>query len=252
MLGVKPLADKLKKLGGWPVVDQEGWTDDNFSWEEWTYKANTEGLSIDHLLSLTLNPDEKNSSWRVISIDQPILGMDREYLVKGFNDSDVQHYYTYMVDTAVLFGASRENAEKELKLSLQFEIELAHISKSREDRKNITALYNPTTLQAIPCYRELPNARKFARRLFKPFVDFTIDGEEKVILTDPKYLEKLSKLLEKTEKKVLANYLAWRTSEPLLSFLNKEAKEIKLKYEMALFGTQVICQDLVIVVYIID
>lgn len=35
-----------------------------------------------------------------------------------------------MVDIAVMFGASKERAEKELKESLQFEINLANVSKN--------------------------------------------------------------------------------------------------------------------------
>ena len=35
-------------------------------------------------------PDLKNSSWRILDIDQPSLGMSREYLVKGLEDEDVK------------------------------------------------------------------------------------------------------------------------------------------------------------------
>jgi neprilysin len=53
--------------------------------------------------------------------------LSREYLVKGFDDKDVQYYYRFMVDTAVLLGADRAIAEKEMKESLLFEIDLANI-----------------------------------------------------------------------------------------------------------------------------
>ena len=53
--------------------------------------------------------------------------MDREYLVKGFDDPNVQAYYNYQVDAAVIFGADRFNAELEMKDILTFEIHLAEV-----------------------------------------------------------------------------------------------------------------------------
>ena len=53
--------------------------------------------------------------------------MNREYLVKGTNDKIVDAYYRYMVDTAVLLGADKARAQKELKESLEFEIKLANV-----------------------------------------------------------------------------------------------------------------------------
>ena len=35
-------------------------------------------------------------------MDQPTHGMSREYLIKGFEDKDVQHYYNYMVEVGSL------------------------------------------------------------------------------------------------------------------------------------------------------
>ena len=62
-------------------------------------------------------------------IDQPPLGMpSRKYLLKGFNNSDVQAYYNYQINMAVLLGANRTKAEEELKESLEFEIQIANVS----------------------------------------------------------------------------------------------------------------------------
>ena len=43
-------------------------------------------------------------------------------------DKIVRAYYDYQVDIAVLLGADRSRAEKELKESLEFEIKLANVS----------------------------------------------------------------------------------------------------------------------------
>jgi len=65
----------------------------------------------------------------VLQLDQATLGLSREYLSKGFDDKIVQAYYRYMVDIAVILGANRERARTELKESLEFEIQLANVSR---------------------------------------------------------------------------------------------------------------------------
>ena len=64
----------------------------------------------------------------MLQLDQASLILSREYMVKGLDEKLVQAYYSYMVDIAVLFGADKLEAEKELKESLFFEIKLANVS----------------------------------------------------------------------------------------------------------------------------
>lgn len=64
----------------------------------------------------------------IIQLDQSSIGLSREYLIKGFNETLVSAYYDYMVDMAVLFGADKEQAKKEMLESLQFEMALANVS----------------------------------------------------------------------------------------------------------------------------
>lgn len=70
-------------------------------------------------------------------MDQAQLGLRREYLIKGLEDKIVKAYYDYMVDIAVLFGADRKVAEKELLESLQFEIKLANVCQNHQILHNL-------------------------------------------------------------------------------------------------------------------
>jgi membrane metallo-endopeptidase-like protein 1 len=47
------------------------------------------GYSVDYLVDFSVTTDLKNSSWRILDLDQPGLGMRREYLTKGLEDEDV-------------------------------------------------------------------------------------------------------------------------------------------------------------------
>ena len=238
-MGAKPLNDLLKSFGGWPVLEGDEWQGrDNFKWWEWSYKMNKAGLGIDSLVGLSLGADDKNSSYKVIGLDQASPSLTREYLVKGFEDKTVQYYYNFMVDTAVFLGAERSFAESELKESLLFEIELANILTPREERRNATLLYNPTTVGELKTYEELPPSwLEYFQTIFE-VSDVIITENEKIVVTDFNYHQKLSDLLKKTDKKTLANYLAWSASKTLMTYLNKDARDIKFKFDKGASGIQ--------------
>jgi len=145
-----------------------------------------------------------------------------------------------MVDTAVLLGAKKEYAKSELKKSLLFEISLANITAPKEERRNASVLYNPTTLGAVPTFPNLPPSwTEYVQTLLKSADKVKIDENEKVILTNFEYFEKLSNLLNQTKPRVLANYLAWHASSSVLSNLNEAALRVKQAYNKALSGIQV-------------
>ena len=240
-LGVTPMQKKLKEFGGWPVVEGDDWADErNFSAWEWTYKVSEAGFEKDHLIKFFISVDDKNTSWRIISLDQVDLGMSREYLIKGFDDKDVQSYYRFMLDTAILFGAKPDRAKKEMKEALLFEIELANASTAKEDRRNATLLYNPTTAGKANNPVGLPPTwLEFAHNIVKPLSDVKIEAEEKINIINPDYLEKLSQILTKTSNRTLANYLAWRITKPMMRLLNEEARKIMQRYRKEVLGIQV-------------
>lgn len=68
-------------------------------------------------------------------LDQASLGLRREFLTKGLEDKIVSAYYNYMVDIARLFGADADRAKRELLESLQFEMELANVSRNRTKQR---------------------------------------------------------------------------------------------------------------------
>ena len=167
-IGLQPMKDMLKKLGGWPVLEGDSWDEENFSWIDTVYKFRENGYSTDYLIDFSIVTDSKNSSWRVIDIDQASLGMSREYLINGLDDDDVISYYNYMVNVAVLLGADRVQAERELKESLKFEIELAEASQPREKRRNATRLYNPVLIKDLDQVAPLVPWLEYINKILTP------------------------------------------------------------------------------------
>ena len=64
-------------------------------------------------------------------MDRAEFMLNRKYLAEGLSNERVQAYLSYMVDVAVILGAEKIQAEKELSEAVKFEIEMAKVSNSR-------------------------------------------------------------------------------------------------------------------------
>ena len=89
-MGLGPLKKVLKEMGGWPLLEDNWSEGENYKWYDMIYKFRDHGYSVDYMVDFSVTTDLKNSSWRVLDLDQPGLGMSREYLMKGVEDDDVQ------------------------------------------------------------------------------------------------------------------------------------------------------------------
>ena len=232
-VGLEPLKEKLKLIGGWPVLQGSSWSED-FKWYEAQANTGKAGLGKDYIVSVYISSDSKNSSYRAIYMDQPSLGLQREYLVKGLDDNGVKAYFKYMQDTAVLMGASKDRAEQELREVLDFEIELAEASAPREERRNASKLYNPKILRDLESRGGHPPS--WADYVNSIIPQHPINEDHRVIIANPKYVEKLADMLQKAEPRVMANYLGWRLVKSLLSYTTQEARDIAQDYKKALSG----------------
>merc|ERR1711971_92082 len=232
---VNDLKEIVGKLGGWPVLQGEKWTGENFKWHELSIKASDEGLSSDRMISIGIGTDSKDSLKRILEINQPGLGLSREYLIKGFNDKDVQAYYNYMVQTAVFMGAEEKVAKVEMKEALELELKLAEMSLPREERRNKTALYNPMTLKQVQeLYPELPLIQYVNDILGS--ADVAVDETEVVNVAVPKYITDFRAYIATASPRAQANYIVWRNIKFAMGYLNEEALQIKLAYSKVLTG----------------
>ena len=144
-----------------------------------------------------------------------------------------------MQDAAILLGGNDDQIIKdELQKVMEFEMKLANISAPKSARRNKTSLYNPTTLGEFPNIDGQPFSWT---HYVKKVLDFgeekiEIDGTEKVIIYDPNFYKNLSSVLNSTDKRTQANYIAWRVVYSTIKYLNNEAREIRQKYRKALTG----------------
>ncbi|CAL4103663.1 unnamed protein product, partial [Meganyctiphanes norvegica] len=132
-------------------------------------------------------------------VDEPYLGMpSREYLLRPFNDSDVQAYYKYQLGMAELLGADRKTAERELKEAIEFEAEIAKITVPLAERSNYTKLYNKMTLYELQMVAPEIPWYEYINTMIHPL--FSIGTTEPIVVNNLDFFKKIGKLINETPK----------------------------------------------------
>lgn len=249
-LGLNPLLDSLENVGGWPVLEQSENDYCSFQWFEQVKRLSREGHSIKTIMNHDIEVDNMNSSYMVFRLGQPNLGLNRKYLIMGLKDEKVQNYFQYMVDAAVLLGANKSMAIDDLKRSLLFEIKLARLLASRTERRGPNKFFVPVSVKELDndkfdlrgisqpqswhCYIQglLHDASGFSQGKLNERNDSTdIKNDEMIIIRNPEYFIKVLKLINQTEPRVVANYMGWRVVMDSMRYLNKDAQNIKMRYD---------------------
>ncbi|XP_058790778.1 neprilysin-2-like [Phymastichus coffea] len=228
----------LKKLGDWPVLVGQSWNASDFDWKKLIYQMREIGYTEAMKCFIYSSIDVLGNNKYEITLDQAPTGLEQEYLSKGFQDKIVQAYYKYMTNLAEVLGADEQQSKKDLRDSLDFEIELSKIFLPKEDRRNMSELYNPMTLQQLESrYPDIPWREYFNNTIF-PLTKF-ITFNNQIIVQVPSFLKSLINLINNTPKRVLANYAIWRVVQESASFMNERVKRIKADFSASTTGTNI-------------
>ncbi|XP_029343547.1 neprilysin-2 [Acyrthosiphon pisum] len=225
-IGLEPIKEMFKSLGGWPVLEAEKWNESKFTWMDSIHKLIVPGKKTnDYFINFSLTILPENMTNLLLYMDKASLGLKSEYLVKGKDHEVVEKYYKYIVDIAVLFGADRQRATKELSESLDFEIELAKIEE-QWDPSNINYKYKQVDILTLQDTFPSTPWKEFFDKLLNKF----IRQDDFLLVSSMKFLEDLLTLLNKTPKRVQANYVIQRSVIDSLSYLTEELRNRNYKY----------------------
>ncbi|XP_035227775.1 neprilysin-2-like [Stegodyphus dumicola] len=231
--GSEPLKKALKDLGGWPVVEGEKWDEASFDWIDTLIRFRQLGYSHDILIDLSVTADYRNNTAHIIELDQTSLGMpDRTYLMRGLNDSSTAAYFKLMVKAANQLGADESTSEEELRKALDFEIMLANFSLPREERRNMSSMYNKYTVKKL--MEEVPQIDWL--KYFNGLLNNEITENETLIINVPKFVIKFAEYITKVDKRVVANYMMWRVAGQSLSILSKDWRTLAQEYSSVITG----------------
>ncbi|RZF35771.1 hypothetical protein LSTR_LSTR012069 [Laodelphax striatellus] len=237
--GAKPMLSILKELGGWPVLEGSNWKEADWDWKKSVYSNRKKGLPTNYFINCHVSTDIKNSSARVIVVDEAVLSLGKEFLTNiskmDFHGNKMlAAYYDYMVDIAVLMGADESYAKTELESSLQLEMKIFGIFVPSSERRDIDKLYNPMTLPELQ--KKIPSIpwKEYLRNMLPEKIKLKPD--EKIIVYAPSYVEKLEKLLSGTPKRTQANYALWRVVSGSVKFLSDKFRRSQLEYASIVTG----------------
>nr|CAH7747660.1 unnamed protein product [Callosobruchus chinensis] len=230
--GAAPLLKILDELGGWPVLNKY-WNGSNF--DLILLLAKLRLLNNDILIAQWVGPDMKNSKEYIVHIDQTMLGLPaREYFLEEANLKYLKAYRVFILTVASLMGAKPNVAEKDVDEMIDFEIKLAEIMASTEDRKNISELYLRTDIAALTLY--------FPQFDWKSYFDIVlgtdIDLMTPVACYCAKFLRDLLYLISNTEPRTLQNYVIWRFVRHRTNNLDDRFSKAKQRFYHILFGRE--------------
>ncbi|XP_054155668.1 neprilysin-2-like [Oppia nitens] len=232
-LGDKPLKDLIVELGGWPVISGPNWTD--IQWTDVHMRLRDTGALTSMLFSLSISPDFQNNSRRILSIDHPSFGLgSRDVMLKGDSDKSVKAYKTLMTKTLLKLGVNQDMVDPYVEKLFAFEILLANNSMPKEERRNLTLIYNKITIKEL--IKLAPNIDWL--RIVKKFVANNITADEDIVLFDTNYVKFLNEKLKQLDNRFLVDYILWRVVQTELSTLDESWYQLKQEFEFAIYGTK--------------
>lgn len=181
--------------------------------------------------------------------------MNRNYFVEGLANFYVEAYYNYQVDLAVMFGASRGDAQREMRESLDFEIELAKVTHLRFHsqklfekcfieqiswdtvaRRNETALYNPMTIAQLNAAYPSIDWLNYLNNVLR--YDTPLQSDFVIVVGVVSYFDQLEALIGRTSKRALANYAIWRTVLASIPYMPSRFRTREQEYNKLTLGRE--------------
>ncbi|XP_057321270.1 neprilysin-2-like [Microplitis mediator] len=213
----------IKNLGNWPILEGSQWKESDFNWIDFSSKAKKAGYNSNYFLDW--KPQYLNRNKEVTL----------KYSVKMTSDlfdpsmpekttSQKQFYSDYMVKVARLLGANDNDVAKDMEDVYDFEEKLSKISVKEDP--NYTEKLDIEELQKK--WKNIP-WKKFVDRTLIPF----LDSNEKPTLTvwNSTALTEFVKLMDKTPKRVQANYAIWKIVQYSVPYLTEEFREARKTFQ---------------------
>lgn len=206
----KPIQEKYKTLveefGGMPLLQGDNWTDTGFDWMTTVSKI---AFNYDFLIFAGTNVDadylKRDMNVLYFTKQQFYLSTRRMYI--GNHTEIYRRKYKVFLAKILrdFLGVEKELAKTAAIELVDFEVELAQGLDSETEETDWKTIFNSTTTIA-----EL-------QRLYAPDIDVErlVNGSlgkpvDKICNPHPRYQENLIKVLRRTDKRIVANYISFR------------------------------------------
>uniref|UniRef100_A0A183V478 Neprilysin n=1 Tax=Toxocara canis TaxID=6265 RepID=A0A183V478_TOXCA len=231
----------IAKFGGWPSLGPRDALP-QISIEQ-LYGIMVAKFRADSLFKATVQPDDKDSEKHVLlafeisqqdaatlQIDQPALNLfARDFYILAETQDERLAYMTLVRDVLLLLNALPDVAVRDADEILQFETELANVSKKKiaeinpsklqitmadDQRHDIAELYTKVTIGQMRRDFSNFNWLTFFNYVFNDIrksdgSPITFNDSTEVVIYGLEFIHRLDKLIPKFPPRVVVNYLSW-------------------------------------------
>ena len=162
--------------------------------------------------------DLKDSNVNILYLGQASLGMgDRDYYLENDeNSTKIRNAYINYIETMMkLAGYKPKAAKQAAKNVLKIETEIAKVTMTREESRDMSRMYNIYTVDQLQ--KDFPSI-KWAEY----FVARNLNGVDKACVTEPKALAKVSELMATLKDQELKDYMAFDVITTASSYLSDD------------------------------
>lgn len=197
--------------------------------------AKNETLGFGGLWNFAVRPDSKKSSVYAAYLYPGSLGLPgREYYVNDDEESKELRtkYVAHIAKMLGYLGTEKEAAEAKAAEILAFETKLAEPMLTKEDRRNPTLTYNKMSVEDM--------SKPAANVDWKNYFDLLGAGAaDSIIVSQPKYITAVGKLLQSTDLQTLKDYYTWTYFDRFAANLSEEIDAANFAfYGKEMRGTQ--------------
>ncbi len=222
-LGAEPIKPALSKIEG---TQHDGMTD-LMLWMHKNYSS--------PLFNGGPQEDLANSQVYAMYLGSNSLGLgDRDYyLLNDARNKEVREAYQKLIEKYMtLAGYSKKDAKRIVKSVMKIETALADSALTREESRNIPALYNPYSYEDVKAtWSNLPLDRFFSETM-------DIEAPETIIVTEPRSMNAANKLAAELTDRELKDYYAWLVVDDYAPFLSDAFADAGFEFNKVMSGVQ--------------
>lgn len=221
--GAQPILADLKKIEDTPHEGME----DLFLWMHGNYASPFFGAGPMEDLS--------NSNVYAMYVSGGGMGLgDRDYYLKDDErNTQVRNAYKKLIaDQMQNAGYSAADAQRIVSNVMKIETALADSAKTREESRNIPAMYNPRTFAQLKENYPSVNWDRF-------FIEtMGIQSPDTIIVTDPKSVSQANKLMASLSDREVKDYYLWKYVSQASSQLSDNFTNANFEFSKVMSGVQ--------------
>lgn len=226
----------LHSLGGWPVIERNWQPPHDLSVEKLMGQLRL-NYSESVMIELYVGADDKNSSVNVLQMDQLQYALpSRDYYLKASSANDRQAYHKYMTQVSLLLGADAATAAAELQEVVHFETQLVNVSLAEADRHDTSIVYRKISLPELQQLVPQLNWTTYLQTALGN--DIQLEPDEPLVTYGLQYLTDMGRILERTDRRVIHNYMLWRLVMSLMTHMIDEYQRERVEFRKILMGIQ--------------